>query len=215
MRRILFIQFALLFLGAMAIDLASNASAETLLSMAKQKCVTIGEKRVCFEDGKSKKSNDDDDDDDDDDKPKKKKKTGNICEGKIVCDPGYVVLDKPNKYGACCEPKEGFPTPAPAPAEKCKFPGEVGTPPNCTCPPGTEFMGYKGCVAPPPPPPPPPPEKPKGDPRDYCSENLNDAAMEVFRSACRSLDVNNLRSATCFAPPAVPKVWSCCCRHLK
>ncbi len=25
------------------------------------------------------------------------------------CPPGYVVLDKPNKYGAFCEPKEGFP----------------------------------------------------------------------------------------------------------
>jgi hypothetical protein len=24
--------------------------------------------------------------------------------------------------------------------------GEVGTPPNCTCPSGTEFMGYKGCL---------------------------------------------------------------------
>ena len=46
---------------------------------------------------------------------KKKKKTdknqeGNICAGKKVsCPAGYVVLDKPNKYGACCEPKEGFP----------------------------------------------------------------------------------------------------------
>jgi hypothetical protein len=51
---------------------------------------------------------------------------------------------KPNKYGACCEPKEGLP--APASTEKCKFPGEVGTPPNCHCPGGTEFIGYKGCV---------------------------------------------------------------------
>jgi hypothetical protein len=146
MRGILFIQFALLLFGAIAIDLASNASAETLLSMAKQKCITIGEKRICFEDGRNKKSDDVEEDDEDNDEPKKNKKTGNICEGKIVCDPGYVVLDKPNKYGACCEPREGFPAPAPAEAEKCKFPGEVGTPPNCSCPAGTEFMGYKGCL---------------------------------------------------------------------
>jgi hypothetical protein len=28
--------------------------------------------------------------------------------------------------------------------KKCKFPGEVR--PDCHCPKGTEFMGYKGCV---------------------------------------------------------------------
>jgi hypothetical protein len=77
----------------------------------------------------------------------KKKKTGNICKGEIACPPGYVVLDKPNAYGACCEQKQGLPAPAPAEAEKCKFPGEVGTPPNCHCPEGTEFMGYRGCLA--------------------------------------------------------------------
>ncbi|MGH6734638.1 MAG: hypothetical protein ACRECX_00955 [Methyloceanibacter sp.] len=56
------------------------------------------------------------------DQENQKKKTGNICEGEIACPPGYVVLDKPNKYGACCEPKEGFPdaTPAPAPAPEPK-----------------------------------------------------------------------------------------------
>jgi hypothetical protein len=30
--------------------------------------------------------------------------------GERTCPVGYVVLDKPNKYGAFCEPKEGFPT---------------------------------------------------------------------------------------------------------
>jgi hypothetical protein len=59
------------------------------------------------------------------------------------CPAGYVVLDKPNKYGSFCELKE---TPQPT-AEKCKF-GMIGTPPNdCHCPQGTEFSGYKGCVA--------------------------------------------------------------------
>ena len=33
---------------------------------------------------------------------------------------------------------------APKEAEKRQFPGEGGTPPKCTCPPGTEFMGDKG-----------------------------------------------------------------------
>jgi hypothetical protein len=31
-------------------------------------------------------------------------------QGARSCPPGYVVLDKPNKYGAFCEPKEGLPT---------------------------------------------------------------------------------------------------------
>src|SRR4051794_3968449 len=30
-------------------------------------------------------------------------------QGERSCPPGYVVLDKPNKYGAFCEPKGGFP----------------------------------------------------------------------------------------------------------
>jgi hypothetical protein len=85
-------------------------------------------------------------DDDDDEKPKKEKKANN-CK-KARCEPGMFVLDKPNIYGACCqagaEPLK--PKTTPAEAEKCKFPGEVGTPPNCKCPDGTEFMGYKGCV---------------------------------------------------------------------
>jgi hypothetical protein len=58
--------------------------------------------------------------------------------------------DKPNEYGAFCEQKEGLPKSAPAEAEKCKFPGEVGTPPDCHCPAGTQFQGFKGCIAIPP-----------------------------------------------------------------
>lgn len=95
----------------------------------------------------SNKHKDDEDDADNDDKSKKKKKTGNICEGDNHCGAGFTDLETANKYGACCEPAKGFQT-APKEAEKCKFPGEVGTPPNCTCPPGTEFYGYKGCVEP-------------------------------------------------------------------
>ena len=77
-------------------------------------------------------------------KIKKKKKHNEGNQGERSCPAGYVVLDKPNKYGAFCEPKEGLPAPE---AEKCKF-GMIGTPPNhCHCPEGTEFEGYKGCVA--------------------------------------------------------------------
>ena len=87
-----------------------------------------------------------DKDDDDDEKPKKDKKAKN-CK-KARCEPGMFVLDKPNIYGACCqagaEPLKH--KTAPAEKEKCKFPGEVGEPPNCKCPDDTEFMGYKGCV---------------------------------------------------------------------
>jgi hypothetical protein len=76
----------------------------------------------------------------------KKKNKGNKCAHKHSCPAGYVVLDKPNQYGACCELKEGLPKPAPAEPEKCKF-GMIGTPPNdCHCPFGTEFAGYKGCI---------------------------------------------------------------------
>jgi hypothetical protein len=126
-----------------------TGSSEALLAMgamAKEKCITIGEKRICLEDGAKKKNkNDDDDDDDDNDDNSKPAEATKDCK-KARCEPGLVVLDKPNKYGACCEAREGLPPPKQQEAEKCKFPGEVGTPPNCTCPPGTEFMGYKGCL---------------------------------------------------------------------
>jgi hypothetical protein len=76
----------------------------------------------------------------------KKKKHIEGNQGERSCPAGYVVLEKPNKYGSFCEPKEGLPAPAPAEAEKCKF-GMIGTPPNdCHCPEGTEFAGYRGCI---------------------------------------------------------------------
>jgi hypothetical protein len=120
---------AIVLLGAsLFLNISGDTgSFEALLAMApqaKQKCITIGEKRVCFEDGAKKKN---DDDDDDDDEPKSKKATKD-CR-KARCEPGLVVLDKPNKYGACCEAREGLPPPKTAEPEKCKFPGEVGTPP--------------------------------------------------------------------------------------
>ena len=96
----------------------------------------------------SVKKHKNDDDDDDDDKPKKSKDKviPKTCGKKVNCEAGFVKLEKPNKYGACCEAREGLPSPKTAQPEKCQFPGEVGTPPNCSCPKGTEFLGYKGCV---------------------------------------------------------------------
>jgi hypothetical protein len=70
------------------------------------------------------------------------KGNGTKTPGERSCPPGYVVLDKPNKYGAFCEPKEGLPPPS---TEKCKL-GMVGTPPNCACPDRAKFFGYKGCL---------------------------------------------------------------------
>ncbi|CDX11149.1 exported hypothetical protein [Mesorhizobium sp. ORS 3324] len=69
---------------------------------------------------------------------KKKKKDVDVgSEGERSCPPGYVVLKEKNKYGAFCEPKEGFPAEAggeqggagPVPAASrnvCCKPGEGG-----------------------------------------------------------------------------------------
>jgi hypothetical protein len=89
-------------------------------------------------------------------KKKKKKKRDEdgkdnaTGEGERSCPAGYVVLDKPNKYGSYCEPKEGLPEPKKEEPKKeivtCKF-GTVGTYPNCECPAGTEFAGpSRGCI---------------------------------------------------------------------
>ncbi|TJV51492.1 MAG: hypothetical protein E5Y01_14650 [Mesorhizobium sp.] len=52
-------------------------------------------------------------------KGKKKKKDVDVgSEGERSCPPGYVVLKEKNKYGAFCEPKEGFPAQEPAPETK-------------------------------------------------------------------------------------------------
>jgi hypothetical protein len=45
-------------------------------------------------------------------------------QGERSCPPGYVVLKEKNKYGAFCEPKEGFPAPATAPPATLLLPSE-------------------------------------------------------------------------------------------
>ncbi len=111
----------------------------SLATPAGFKCKKIEGKLVCGGFGKSGKNDKDGDDDD-----KAKKSEPFTCK-KAKCDPGEVKLDKPNIYGACCQATAAPLTPK-TEKEKCKFPGELGEPPNCFCPEGTEFLGYKGCV---------------------------------------------------------------------
>ncbi|MDX8509773.1 hypothetical protein [Mesorhizobium captivum] len=68
-------------------------------------------------------------------KNKKKKKDVDVgSEGECSCPPGYVVLKEKNKYGAFCEPKEGFPEqadqggagPTPAAVQKVCCNGHAG-----------------------------------------------------------------------------------------
>ena len=110
------------------------------------KCEMVEGKLVCGKTRGSKSHDENDDDDNDQPKKSKDKVIPKTCGKKVNCEAGFVKLEKPNKYGACCEAREGLPPPKQQEAEKCKFPGEVGTPPNCSCPPGTEFMGYRGCL---------------------------------------------------------------------
>ena len=57
---------------------------------------------------------------------KKKKKHDGDMQGEHSCPPGYMVLDKPNKYGAYCElvPKEP-PAPKETPVEWAEFVRDV------------------------------------------------------------------------------------------
>ena len=126
--------------------IAAQVSPREVVVPVAFKCEMVEGKLVC---GKTSggKSRDDDDNDDDDDRPKKSedKVIPKTCGKKVNCEAGFVKLEKPNKYGACCEAREGLPPPKQQEAEKCKFPGQIN-PPNCDCPPGTEFMGYRGCL---------------------------------------------------------------------
>ena len=125
-------------------NIAAEVAAQDLLIQVDSKCRKVDGDLVC---GNKKGNKNRDDDDGDDDKPKKSKDKGipKTCGKKVNCEAGFVKLEKPNKYGACCEAREGLPPPKQQEAAKCKFPGQIN-PPNCDCPPGTEFMGYKGCV---------------------------------------------------------------------
>ena len=144
MRKPLVIQLVSLVIAAAVAVLGSSFDAS-----AAKKCITIAGKTVCIDDGQDKKSNNNNNPGNDggsgnNDNPEGTNDTGNNGAGtndtsksatdkpldcsKAQCDAGYVKLDKPNKYGACCEPAEGF----------CPSDRPNGTPPNC-CPQGTTF----------------------------------------------------------------------------
>ena len=127
-----------------ATNIAAKVSSRDVVEKVDFKCRKVDGKLVC---GSSKGDKNRDNDDDDDDKPKKSKDKviPKTCGKKVNCEAGFVKLEKPNKYGACCEAREGLPPPKQQEAAKCKFPGQIN-PPNCDCPPGTEFMGYRGCL---------------------------------------------------------------------
>lgn len=95
------------------------------------KCITVLGQRLCVDDDRNGRNG----------KKGDGENAGNP--GERSCPPGYVVLDKPNKYGAFCEPREGFPEPAQQQAKSCGF-GMAGSPPDCNCNLG-EFLGYRGC----------------------------------------------------------------------
>jgi hypothetical protein len=86
------------------------------------KCDLVNGKLVCGDKQGGKKQGNGDDDDDQPKKSKDKAIT-KTCGKKVNCEAGLVKLEKPNKYGACCEARQGVcPT------------GLSGTPPKCkTC----------------------------------------------------------------------------------
>jgi hypothetical protein len=151
-------------LSAATSGLSSAACAEPQVAMApqpeQQKCITVGDKRICLEEGAKKcikiggkRICLEGEDNGAGNAGGATKNTGNICEGEIACPPGYVVLDKPNKYGACCEPKEGFPETTPAPeGGGSAVPEDASSPEptnadyaKCKVPQQKSFVG-KGCL---------------------------------------------------------------------
>jgi hypothetical protein len=115
--------------------------------------------------------------------------------GERSCPAGYVVLEKPNKYGAYCEPKAGLPEPPPL---ACKF-GMIGTPPNdCRCPDGTEFVGYKGCVT--------------VTRQDYCEIAVGIEGLNAFVGKCQAsggkVTACPIQKRT--GPDELPQYCECC-----
>ena len=166
---------------------------------AKFGCKVVKDKLVCGKDLN-------DGDGDGSEKHKKKGEEtqgeeGEGTQGERSCPPGYVVLDKPNKYGAFCEPKEGLPE---TPKEKaaCQFPGQVGD--DCHCPPGTEFGGYKGCIV---------------VRMKYCRKRTDYAGMttedfiSAFENGCNNAGHAAISSCTSLGTPG--GVFQCCCEYDK
>ena len=87
-------------------------SASDVVNPVGFKCGLVNGKLVCGKkQGGGRKQ---DEDDDNDDKPHKSKDKiiPKACGKKVNCEGGFVKLAEPNKYGACCEAREGLPPPA-------------------------------------------------------------------------------------------------------
>lgn len=91
------------------------------------KCDFVGGKLVC---GKTQNQGTSDGDQDNSDRPTKSKDKviPKTCGKKVNCEAGYVKLEKPNKYGACCEAREGLPPPKPAEPAPQPAPAETPSP---------------------------------------------------------------------------------------
>ena len=179
-----------------ATDIAAQVAPRDLFVPVDFKCGMVNDKLVC---GSTKgNKNRDDDDDGDDDRPKKSKDKviPKTCGKKVNCEAGFVKLEKPNKYGACCEAREGLP-----PA-KCKFPGQID-PPKCDCPPGTEFMGYKGCL-------PKKAEPPAKKGGSYCSKEVPESMVPLAKQTC----TNNHPGGWLNCSIPKPGFVICCCNWL-
>ena len=180
----------------LAMDKTGQVSQRGIVVQTDFKCRKVDGKLVCG----STKGNQQNGDDDDDERPKKSKDKviPKTCGKKVNCEAGFVKLQKPNKYGACCEAREGLPPPKSAEPAKCKFPGEVGTPPNCSCPPGTEFMGYRGCL----------PVQKKAE--SYCRK-IVPTQKTLFENTCRTSHSGAYTNCGIDSPTQ----YTCCCNWLE
>ena len=176
-------------------NIAAEVAAQDLLIQVDFKCRKVDGKLVC---GSTKGNKNRDDDDEDDDQPKKSKDKviPKTCGKKVNCEAGFVKLEKPNKYGACCEAREGLP-PKPQEAAKCKFPGQIN-PPTCDCPPGTEFMGYKGCVT------------VAKKQQSYC-KSFEPSYEGLFKQTCS----NQKGGFTNCEIITANKLYRCCCNYME
>ena len=82
-----------------------NKAGQSLLMQAKRKCITVRGEQYCLVKGKQ-----DSDADTCGDKSSGATEPNKAEPKERACPPGYVVLAKPNKYGAFCEPVQTCPS---------------------------------------------------------------------------------------------------------
>ena len=90
-----------------------------------------------------------------------------------------------------------------------QIPGQVGAPPNCTCPPGTEFMGYKGCLAKQADPVGPSPKKVVNECYTFPFIKGEQAHQAPFTDKCRDVYKGTIQCDGTFESGKV----TCCCKY--